>query len=391
MKAILCAKITSKEKPEGYTLSVKLENLYSLMAQNYANCISDNVRRTFRKKIQDGTILGCAPLGYLNTMGENGRTTVIIDPERGFLVKKLFEEYTAGVFSLLDLQHIAADIGLKTKKGHKLTKNSINAMIKKKFYYGIMTVKGRERAHVYPHLITRELFNKCQDVLEGKRNGTGHGNIDNPFLFRGLVRCKKCGRLFTPELKKGKYCYLRSMPKDDCDCKSVHEEDVLVEVTKTLKTMQITPEYRQAILDTLKNTQESKQAESRQQVSVLQRQYTIVKDSIEELLTILLRRGITQAEYDKRKIQLIEERDDIVARLRNVDTADDSAAETLEVLLDLASNAYGTFERSRIEEKRKLMSLLFSNLEVEDKKIVITIRKLFEIFVNGFSCVLWRE
>ena len=72
-----------------------------MMAENYTNCISDNVKRSFEKKLKDGTILAAAPVGYLNTTID-GVKTVIIDPERGDKVRQLFQQYASDVISIRD-------------------------------------------------------------------------------------------------------------------------------------------------------------------------------------------------------------------------------------------------------------------------------------------------
>lgn len=43
------------------------KNLDVLLANDYRNKISDNVKRSNRKKLEEGTILGDSPIGYLNT------------------------------------------------------------------------------------------------------------------------------------------------------------------------------------------------------------------------------------------------------------------------------------------------------------------------------------
>src|SRR3989338_7809164 len=43
------------------------KNLDVLLANDYSNKISDNVKRSAKKKLDDGTILGDSPLGYLNS------------------------------------------------------------------------------------------------------------------------------------------------------------------------------------------------------------------------------------------------------------------------------------------------------------------------------------
>ena len=54
----------------------------------------------------------------------------------------------------------------------------------------------------------------------------------------------------------------------------------------------------------------------------------------------------------------------------------------LEYLLDLTSRAYLLFESSAIDEKRKLLKLVFPNLYLDGENISYTIRKPFNLFIK---------
>jgi len=178
-------------------------NMQIMLAQNFTDSISDNVRRSFVKKIADGTILGVAPLGYLNTKDKNGKNTVIVDPKRGLFVKKIFEEYSTGVFSLNEILQKAKDWHLTSVKGFQLYKSSIYHIINNPFYYGQMRYYDKLHNHIYEKLITKELFDKCQRVLRGRTTQQsrkeGHGAI--PYIFRGLISCADCGCTISTDRK----------------------------------------------------------------------------------------------------------------------------------------------------------------------------------------------
>ena len=40
-------------------------HIFVMLAENYTNCISNNVKRSFEKKLKEGTILAAAPVGYI--------------------------------------------------------------------------------------------------------------------------------------------------------------------------------------------------------------------------------------------------------------------------------------------------------------------------------------
>ena len=50
--------------------------MFVMMAESFTNSISDNVKRSFEKKLQEGTILGVAPIGYMNVRSELQRMSM---------------------------------------------------------------------------------------------------------------------------------------------------------------------------------------------------------------------------------------------------------------------------------------------------------------------------
>ncbi len=112
-----------------------------LLANDYRNKISDNVKRSARKKLDEGTILGDSPIGYLNRPRvdkKKEKVDVYIDPMRGDLVKKLFEDYASGMYSMSEIRDLISDEGLVSKKGCKISKSQVEQILKNPFYYGYM-------------------------------------------------------------------------------------------------------------------------------------------------------------------------------------------------------------------------------------------------------------
>jgi len=74
-----------------------------IMAQSYIDSMRDNVKRSFDQKIRQGEWIAKAPLGYLNVKDERGRSDIVPDPDAAPLVKKLFEEYATGAFTISEM------------------------------------------------------------------------------------------------------------------------------------------------------------------------------------------------------------------------------------------------------------------------------------------------
>jgi hypothetical protein len=58
-------------------------------------------------------------------------------------------------------------------------------------------------------------------------------------------------------------------------------------------------------------------------------------------------------------------------------------------ILDLTSRAYELFKSSEVEEKRQLIKLILSNLELNGEKLVWQAHKPFDLILEMNDCQLW--
>ena len=100
-------------------------------------------------------------------------------------------------------------------------------------------------------------------------------------------------------------------------------------------------------------------------------------------------RGITQNEYDEKARALKQHQIEIAARIEQHQTGDDAFRTTLEALISVASRAADLFQRSKVEQKRKLISLVFSNLRLNGKMLDYTMRSPFDLMVNRPNHASW--
>ena len=61
----------------------------------------------------------------------------------------------------------------------------------------------------------------------------------------------------------------------------------------------------------------------------------------------------------------------------------------LSSLITLASHAHEIFASSTNDEKRQLLGYVFSNLELDGKKLSYTLQKPFNLFVDLATCQKW--
>src|SRR5262249_1008948 len=101
----------------------------------------------------------------------------------------------------------------KTRKAGMLSASQIQHILMNPFYYGEMRIKGKLYPHNYPPLISKELFNQCEQVRLGSSRATTTRYSEKPFVFRGLIKCATSGRTVTCDLKKGRHSYPLSLAR----------------------------------------------------------------------------------------------------------------------------------------------------------------------------------
>ena len=99
--------------------------------------------------------------------------------------------------------------------------------------------------------------------------------------------------------------------------------------------------------------------------------------------------GITKDIYDRKYKQLVQRRIEINELLEQHHEGNENFKVAATALVTLASKASDIFDCSTTEEKRQLISYVFSNLELEGSKLVYALKTPFNLFVDIGKCKKW--
>ena len=356
-------------------------NINVSLAQYYSNAISDNVRRSFEQKRRRGEWTGRAPLGYMHVKGETLPSDIVPDPDTAPFVIRLFELYATGQESTRTIQAKAHEMGLRGRSGRRLSSSMTDYLLNNPFYYGEARVNELTYHHKYAPLISRELFEKCQEV----RRGWGKKPFkyaSKSFVFRGLIRCGRCGCALSPEIKKGKYVYnsCTNARKAVCDTKVyIPEKDLLKPVRGVLEALAHIPqEDIDNLVEALKKAHKSKTLYHEQQIRRLHTEYTEVQTRLDRLLDLMIDGSITKPDHDKNLKQLKGRQYDLGLQLEEYTKADENYAVTAATVLNLAKNALKLFDFSEVDEKREILGFLLQNCVLVGKELKFDLKKPFD-------------
>lgn len=360
------------------------------LSKYYSDAISDNVKRVFEQKRRIGEWTGGVRLGYLNIpldAEKRLRKDIIIDQERSHLVSKIFEMYATGNYSYESIRQEVTRLGLRSIKGFKLSKSGIESIIKDPFYCGTATSKKYKTTwvHKYPRLITRELFDKCQEVREGKQHKL-QKFVSKDFIFKGLLNCQKCGCSMTPEIKKGKFVYYScTNAKGICQREYVPEKTLLEPIYEVLERFEgITEETQNTLVKELRETTEDEIAFHKAQIHRIRTEYDQLKQKDDRLLEMYLDadKSITKDIYDKKHQEYHDKIQVLNIELEEHTKGDYDYQTTVASVVSVARRAKAIFESSEAHEKRAFLNYLLQNPTVNGKKLVFTMRSPFNLVLE---------
>jgi site-specific DNA recombinase len=281
----------------------------------YVDNLSENIRRGHRAKLRRGVYPGSAPIGYLN----NHRTRDIdIDLERAEIIRKGFELYATGKYTLKQIARAFKDMGLRSQKGNVLAVSCVQRMLSKSFYYGIFKFKGEAYQGTHEPLVSKKLFDECQEVMKSR----GHiktRKAEKTFPFRGLLTCGECGCAITAETQKGHNYYRCTKKKNTCSQKYVREEVLTEQVKSFLQKVSLPSQDTEKVLRELDKDEQKAKSDNHVVLQNLKSEITDVGVKLDKLLSAYLDEIISTEEYATQKEKLLARKVECTEEIGEID------------------------------------------------------------------------
>ena len=105
-----------------------------LMAKNYSDNLSEEVRKGQLEKAVQGVMPGYVPLGYVNQLQGH---SIGVDPTVAPFIRKAFDLAATGNYSLSKLKRTLFNEGLRSRRAKgELGKQTMAQLLRNPFYYG---------------------------------------------------------------------------------------------------------------------------------------------------------------------------------------------------------------------------------------------------------------
>ncbi|HWE03233.1 MAG TPA: recombinase family protein [Tepidisphaeraceae bacterium] len=350
------------------------------MSKYYVDALSENIRRGQRQKLKNGIWPTVAPIGYLN---DKKARNIFPDPERSPLIRKTFQLYATGLYTLDHLEDAMTGLGMTARTGEPLSRAQYHRLLQNPIYYGTIFYSGEHYEGKHEPIITKDIFDQCQAVI-ARKSQPKVLNRFKAYLYRGLFRCGECGCFVTTETQKG-HNYLRCTKrvKKDCSQPYVREEAIAEQITNVLTSACVPDEWVPWMLAELENDRQNDIASMTEATEKLQKEIQATDTKLDRLMTGYLDQLFSEKEYRARKTRILADKQDITERLKTFNQTHETRFEPVIRFVNRLKQAKIAASSTDAVEKREFLKTVGSNLELVNRTLRFEPRNAWQLVVDS--------
>lgn len=359
-----------------------------LMAKNYIDNLSEEVKKGMLQKATQGEYPGKPPYGYKRKKGE--KEIYVVSDEAQF-VRRAFELYSNGFKSLDNVIEELYSEGYRYRQNHpKIRKSMLSKMLMNIFYTGDFMFSGVFYKGKHSAIISKEMYNKVQKAF--KKDNKPDTILKHHFLFSGLMTCPKCGSAIVGQIKKGKYIYYSCSDKTkNCPNRKIYVRQEKIEKVfeAAIKNVEISTEQKEAMIIALKESYRDESAFYAEEIERLRKQSDILQSRIDKLYTDKLDGIITEEFWAEKHNEWNNELSILLRKMEMNRNANKDYMDLGIKLLELVENLYSRYISLSQEEKEKTLKIIFQNFYLDGENAGYTYKKPFNSIAEGVICSKW--
>jgi DNA invertase Pin-like site-specific DNA recombinase len=362
--------------------------MMALMATYFADQLASDVREGHQRRVKAGWFCNAPPFGY-RSIRENGRAIVRTEEHEARLVRKLFDLYATGIYTLDTLRaKLVADA--ETYRGATAwPRSQIHKMLSDRAYIGQIRYHGEFYEGRHEKLVDFATFERVQELLGGRQYKA------HEMTFAGeLVDCGHCGRPITGErigkrLANGtftEYTYYRCSRYNAAGHPRVRvrEEDLGEQFRNVLGKLKLAkPEIAEWFKAVLAERAKHVQQENKARRAELQRQVTLIAAQQDKLLNLRLEAGVSDEAFNRKHQELADRLARTREQLAEVDLGAEEHARTASEVFELAQMAESAWVLGSFAVRRQILDLVCLNYRLVGKNLQIQLRKPFDLLAEA--------
>jgi site-specific DNA recombinase len=272
--------------------------------------------------------------------------------------------YGTGQYNLEGLTDEMFRLGLRNRRGGKVSLNGFSVILNNPFYIGLIRLRRTGETFPGSHqpLIPKSLYDRVQRILSGKTNTRTQRH---DFTFRRLLACKSCSYSLIGETHKG-FIYYRCQTRT-CPKTCIREELIDSKVLEIFEPLDFSEEEKLYFQQKMAGLRAQWTNEREDYVQELTMRLGQIQERLARLTDAYIDRVLEKEIFEERKTALLIERRDLEEKLTQIKSGADSVPDRLAEFLELAGSAYLSYKMGFLKEKRDLLKTVTSNREVMEK------------------------
>ena len=362
--------------------NVLIMSIEQAMANQYLRDLSLNVKRGNRAKLERGEWPNHAPFGYKN---DKSTKTIKPDKKRAPYVRRAYELYATGAYTLTQISDILYDEGLRTSSGRKVYKSQIHRFLTSKFYIGLMERDGKLYQGKHKPLVSTKLFESVQSVFSDRLHPRPKKHF---YTARGFLTCEICDCAITADTKKGYQYYYCTNGKGVCTAhkKYTRSETIDSLIANLLLNLRFDEEliemsaeaYRQKNKDKLVYTNNAKKQLSEALKSLEVKESTLVDGFTSQLIKKPL--------FEQKMQEVENERTNLLNQLSKTGSESGVPEDTFERIKNIllqGNTAPDEYISATPDAKRKLLEKVLSNVSIKNQNVAsYKFKNTYQVLAN---------
>ena len=365
------------DTPEGALLESVLEGI----AQYYSAELSVKVVRgltenALKCKYNGGTL----PIGYVI----DSEQFYQVDPLTAPVVIEAFQHYANGA----SMQEITDEMNLKgvrTKRGGKISINSVTRMLRNRKYIGEYKYRDIVNPNGIPAIVSQDLFDRVQERMASNKKTPAKHKAEDEYLLTTKLFCGKCQCFMVGESGTSHTGFVHRYYKcvsvknhKGCDKKSVQKDFIENFVIEHIKKLIFDDELIEKLTDTVMELQ----GKENTALPLLRRQYADTQKAIDNMLNAI-QQGILTASTKERLESLEEKKSELSTQIIKEEMTKPTL--TREQVL-FWFHRFRKLDTTKLEHRRRLIDSFVNAVFVYDDRITFTFN-----YKDGTKTVTFAE
>ena len=345
---------------------ILLESMLEGMAEYYSAELSEKVTRgltenALKCKYNGGTL----PIGYMIDSEQYFQ----IDPLTAPAVLDAFKHYADGA-SMREITDEMNLKGVRTKRGGKISINSVTRMLHNRKYIGEYRYNDIVHPNGIPAIIPEDLFNRVQERMAANKKAPAKHKAEDEYLLTAKLFCGKCqcymvGESGTGRNKVHRYYKCASVKNHKgCDKKTVKKEWIENLVIEQIKKLIFDDELIEKLADTVMKLQSKENTA----LPLLKKRFADTQKSIDNMLDAI-QQGILTASTKERLESLEKQKSELSVQIIKEEMAKPTLSREQIIFW---FHRFRKLNTKRLDHRRRLIDSFVNAIFLYDDRITFT-------------------